>query len=257
MALSQKGSNLNAMPPEIRNRIYEHLLPVGRYFGIGSGSANTVRDLRSFSQVNRLFRNETLPMFFGNTEFLVSIGSPKDLDAALRWLSWLENWQVSLILDLTFYVKDNIQVHFTAQPDTMFQRSGVTVFSHHRHPDHGWQSLNLSHGWLATCLRPIDKAFTELSVIVSGIRSGTGIEAGDSGLRVFHVAKMFLAALNPKALTQEQYVFLKRLGDRRKTGTWLSHDRVEIRTPTAKIWASARASIQLLLSLCLLRCTRS
>jgi len=199
------------LPPEVRNRIYHNLLPVGRYYGIYPPGLNTVRDLQSLSQVNRQLRHETLPMFFGNTECIISIDSRETANGALRWLSGLKDWQAALIYDFTFVVRNVIEVHFTAHSDPVFQRSGVKLQG----------SVDLPPS--------VDKVKAEIEALLDSIRPpvdagvdmdvGVDTGMGDSGLRVFHIEQMFKMVLTSTALKVADRVFVKRSSDPRRTGT--------------------------------------
>lgn len=211
MGSAQDVFRLLDLPAELRNHVYEHLLPVGRYYGVGCAKANTVKDLRSLSQVNKQLRNDILPMFYGNTEFLVSIRSIKDLKIALKWLAQLENWQASLIRDLTFYVQDGVQVRFTAQAA---QKLTMSVFDHA--PPHTVLVPLASTG---TYTRPMNVIVSQISKLHDNLRSATRLDSGDSGLRVFHIARIFSIIIRRYFFDDEQRQIIKRLGDRRRTGT--------------------------------------
>jgi hypothetical protein len=188
------------LPAELRNRVYHHVLPaVGRYHGIGRGYANTVRDIQALSQVNRQLRTETLPMFYGNTEFQLWIWRVEDVDKAIRWLAQLENWQAALIRDFSLNTRC-IHVRFIAKTTVC-----VTM------PE------------TPAC----QKMANQVAELLKGLHSSKKNKTGDSGLRVCHMAhllRMVLCASNSlqestPVVRERHWQLIRRLGDRRRKGT--------------------------------------
>lgn len=195
------------LPPEVRNHIYQDLLPVGRYYTVGSG-ANTVRDLGVLSLTSRSLRQEILPVFYGNTEFILSFSSKDDLSDCLRWLQQLDNRKCSWIHDLTLLLPNTLQVHFSAQPDMLFERSGVKIFC----SSDIARPRSCGCGWSCRQSNRSEKIETEARKILESIRT----IPGDSGLRIHHIAQLIRVIFKLSVFEKDKLQLVKRLSDRRR-----------------------------------------
>lgn len=195
---------LLTLPAELRNHIYHELFPVGRYYGVGAGELNTVRALHALTQVNKHLRRETLPVFLGNVEFRIQI-RPGETHAAYRvlyWLAGLENWRAAMILDLTIDVHSRFVVHYSAQPDARFQRTGVMV------RDRGAVVDEDGNGQL---LRVVGK-------ILAVVERTANPEVGDSGLRTCYIASLVRVLLDAWCFDAQEGILLRRLANCRYRG---------------------------------------
>ncbi|KAK4574877.1 hypothetical protein LTR86_001719 [Recurvomyces mirabilis] len=82
---------LVTLPPELRNRIYELVLPVGQVIDI-LPAYNEAHQSPPITCVNRQLRRETLPIYYGNNTFQSSIGYPPGNMVA--WISSLSDLAV-------------------------------------------------------------------------------------------------------------------------------------------------------------------
>lgn len=182
-------------------------MPVGRYYTIGRPGCNTVREPGTLSFVNRSLRQEILPVFYGNTEFILSFSSSFELGGCLRWLQQLDNRKCSWIHDLTLILPSHLQVHVSSQPNMLFERSGVKIFCSLNPAKCGWACRQCNHS---------EKIEVQAKQILDSIKPTPG---SDSGLRKHHIARLIRVILKPRAFDEDTLKMVKKLSDLRRKRT--------------------------------------
>lgn len=96
-----KAFTLMRLPPELRLKIYEHLLPEDRMFHLTAGIPEATWKTHSSTQgvfrsrfpallyVSRQVHREFQPLFYGSSTFVITIDRPKELFSALRMIEQL------------------------------------------------------------------------------------------------------------------------------------------------------------------------
>jgi hypothetical protein len=94
------------LPPELRNQVYDHLIPTGNYYTLTARPSGTSL---SILQVSRTTRNDTVPMFYGANRFLLEITTLQRYKIAWKFLHALDNLALSWLRNV--WIAGMLQCH--------------------------------------------------------------------------------------------------------------------------------------------------